>query len=250
MKKVSDLLEKLQGLRGKRGLAVLLDPDKVDEQSLSELIINALSVQVDLFLVGGSLISSDKMDWLLEQLENVPVPTLLFPGNAQHIHPKADGILLLSLISGRNPDFLIGQHVIAAHALKRSGLAIIPTGYMLVDGGKQTTASYISNTTPLPNNKPDIAAATALAGELLGLKMLYLDAGSGAAEPVNPALIRGVKAVTSLPLFVGGGINTIEKALSAYEAGADLIVIGNALEKDPSFLQQLGEIKKQKEFLK
>ncbi len=243
LKTMNKLLEKILDLRNKKGLAVLIDPDKASEDQLNELILTALSVNVNLFLVGGSLISSDKLSWLIESLKDVPVPVILFPGNSSHIHPGADGILLLSLISGRNPDFLIGQHVIAAPALKRSGLQILPTGYMLVDGGKQTTASYISNTSPLPNDKPDIAAATAMAGEMLGLKILYLDAGSGAANPVNPSLITAVKSCTSSPLFVGGGIDSTEKAMAAYEAGADVLVIGNALEKDPDFLYQLNEIR-------
>ncbi|MFT5885981.1 MAG: phosphoglycerol geranylgeranyltransferase [Arcticibacterium sp.] len=237
------ILENIVALKQK-GLAILIDPDKVDEMSLNELIINAIRAKVDLFLVGGSLISSDNMDMVLETLFSVEnIPKIIFPGNGLHINKKADGILLLSLLSGRNADFLIGQHVVAAPALKRSGLEILPTGYMLIDGGKQTTASYMSGTTPIPNNKPDIAVATAMAGEMLGLKLIYLDAGSGANSPVKPNIIDAVKSNISLPVIVGGGINTTAKARQAYEAGADMIVVGNATEKDSNFIIELGALR-------
>jgi phosphoglycerol geranylgeranyltransferase len=242
---MNNILKQIAGLKNK-GIAILIDPDKVTEASLNELIINSLRAKVDLFLVGGSLISSDNMDKVLETLKSVEnIPVVLFPGNSLHINIKADGILLLSLLSGRNPDYLIGQHVLAAPALKRSTLEIIPTGYLLIDGGTQTTASYISNTTPIPNNKPDIAVATAMAGEMLGLKLTYLDAGSGAQSPVHAELIKQVRNNTSTPLIVGGGINTLKKAETALQAGADMIVVGNATEKDPNFIMELGELKKQ-----
>jgi phosphoglycerol geranylgeranyltransferase len=247
---MNNILNKIENLEHK-GIAILIDPDKVNESSLNELIINSLRAKVDLFLVGGSLISSDNMEMVLETLKSVEnIPVVLFPGNSLHINSKADGILLLSLLSGRNPDYLIGQHVLAAPALKRSNLEIIPTAYLLIDGGTQTTASYISNTTPIPNNKPDIAVATAMAGEMLGLKLTYLDAGSGASNPVHSELIRQVKQNVSLPLVVGGGINTLEKAELALKSGADMIVVGNATEKDPSFIMELGELKKQFETAK
>ena len=166
-------------------------------------------------------------------------PVILFPGNSLHIEPSADGILLLSLISGRNPEFLIGQHVIAAPLLKKSGLEILPTGYMLVDSGTQTTVSYISGTMPLPYNKPSVAACTAMAGEMLGLQLIYLDAGSGARWPVSAAMIRAVREAVDLPIIVGGGINTPERAAAALEAGADLIVVGNSLETNPELLPEL-----------
>jgi phosphoglycerol geranylgeranyltransferase len=241
------VFHQIAGLKHK-GIAILIDPDKVTEASLNELIINSLRAKIDLFLVGGSLISSNNMDMVLETLKSVEkIPSVLFPGNSLHINNKADGILLLSLLSGRNPDYLIGQHVLAAPALKRSNLEIIPTAYLLIDGGRQTTASYISNTTPIPNNKPDIAVATAMAGEMLGLQLTYLDAGSGAQNPVHQELIKQVKQNISTPLIVGGGINTIEKAQSALKAGADMIVVGNATEKDPSFIMELGDLVRQLE---
>ncbi|MFT6879775.1 MAG: phosphoglycerol geranylgeranyltransferase [Arcticibacterium sp.] len=237
------ILENIVSLK-RKGLALLIDPDKVDQISLNELIVNAIRAKVELFLVGGSLISSDNMDMVLETLSSVEnIPKIIFPGNGLNINKKADGILLLSLLSGRNADFLIGQHVVAAPALKRSGLEILPTAYLLIDGGKQTTASYMSGTTPIPNNKPDIAVATAMAGEMLGLGLIYLDAGSGANSPVKPEMIEAVKRNINLPIIVGGGINTADQARQAYEAGADLIVVGNATEKDPNFIIELGVLR-------
>jgi phosphoglycerol geranylgeranyltransferase len=230
-------------LSGKKAFAVLLDPDKLDAQTLSERIVALNSAEVDFIFVGGSLISSDNMDMILEELkEKTSVPKIIFPGNGLHINEKADGILLLSLISGRNPDFLIGQHVVSAPILKRSNLEKIPTGYMLIDGGNPTTVSYISNTFPIPNNKPDVAAATAMAGEMLGLKVIYLDAGSGAQNPVNENIISAVKKHVDVPVIVGGGLNTIAKASNALAAGADMIVVGNAIESNPGFLLEISQL--------
>ncbi len=230
-------------LNGRKSLAVLLDPDKLPETKLSRFISLMNSTSPDFILVGGSLISSGDMEKILTELsEKTFAPKIIFPGNGLHVFPQADGILLLSLISGRNAEFLIGQHVISAPALRRSGLEILPTGYILVDGGKPTTVSYISNTTPVPHDKPDVAACTAMAGEMLGLKLIYLDAGSGARQAVSPEMIREVRKATNAPLMVGGGIDTAEKASAAFSAGADTIVIGNALEKDPDFLLELAEV--------
>ena len=169
-------------------------------------------------------------------------PVVLFPGNPLHIESSADAILFLSLISGRNPEFLIGQHIIAAPLLKKSGLEILPTGYMIVDSGAQTTVSYISGTMPLPHDKPDVAACTAMAGEMLGLQLMYLDAGSGARWPVSSDMIAAVRAVVDVPILVGGGINSGEKAYNALKAGADVIVIGNGIEQEPDLLPELSAI--------
>jgi putative glycerol-1-phosphate prenyltransferase len=242
---MSSLINKISenSLSGKKAFAVLLDPDKLDAQTLSERIVALNSAEVDFIFVGGSLISSDNMDMILEELkEKTSVPKIIFPGNGLHINEKADGILLLSLISGRNPDFLIGQHVVSAPILKRSNLEKIPTGYMLIDGGNPTTVSYISNTFPIPNNKPDVAAATAMAGEMLGLKVIYLDAGSGAQNPVNENIISAVKKHVDVPVIVGGGLNTIAKASNALAAGADMIVVGNAIESNPAFLLEISQL--------
>jgi geranylgeranylglyceryl phosphate synthase family protein len=228
---------------GRKALAVLLDPDEVGQDFFSALFGQTLHQPVDFFFVGGSLITDYTLPDLIAELRpRTDAPVVLFPGNALHIEPAADAILLLSLISGRNPEFLIGQHVLAAPLLKRSGLDILPTGYLLVDGGAQTTVSYVSNTTPLPADKPAVAACTALAGELLGLQLIYMDAGSGARRPVSPRLIAAVREVVDLPIIVGGGIDTVEKAAAALSAGADLIVVGNAIERDPAFLAEVSAV--------
>src|SRR6218665_920529 len=190
----------------KKALAVLLDPDKVEATAFNHFLYNCVENRVDFFFVGGSLITNNIMAEMIETIHSqTNIPVIIFPGNSLHIEPSADGILLLSLISGRNPDYLIGQHVIAAPILKQSGLEILSTGYILVDSGRQTTVSYISNTTPIPHDKPDIAACTAIAGELLGLKLIYLDGGSGAMYPVSPKMIRRVSENIDEPLIVGGG---------------------------------------------
>lgn len=225
---------------GKKAVAVLLDPDTVGPHELGHFFQQIGATRPDFFFVGGSLITNYRQRELIAALrQHSDRPVVLFPGNPLHIEPSADALLLLSLISGRNAEFLIGQHVVAAPLLRSSGLEILSTAYMLVDGGAPTTVSYISNTTPLPHDKPGIAACTALAGEMLGLKLTYLDAGSGARRPVPPALIRAVRESVASPIVVGGGINTAEKAYDAFAAGADVVVVGNQLEKDPAFLRDV-----------
>ena len=225
-------------------LAVLLDPDKVEMTGIMKQVETYVSAGVDLFLVGGSLISGNNFYILVEALRRQKnIPVVIFPGSNLHIHSEADGILLLSLISGRNPELLIGQHVIAAPILKNSGLEILPTGYMLIESGKPTTVSYISNTQPIPADKEDIAVCTAMAGEMLGLRLLYLDGGSGAINPVPPKMISAVRRNTRLPVIVGGGITSGTKAEQAWLAGADYVVIGNGLEKEPELLDQIIKVR-------
>ncbi len=227
-------------LKSKKQLAVLIDPDKTSGLSLQNTIAVANAAKVDFFLVGGSLLFQNSLDNCITTIKaNSTIPVILFPGNALHINSKADAILLLSLISGRNADLLIGQHVQAAPLLKQANIETIATGYMLIDGGKPTTVSYISNTTPIPADKPEIAAATALAGEMLGLKSIYLEAGSGAQNPVSTAIISAVKKQINVPLIVGGGIKNAEAATAACNAGADIIVIGNATEKNPELIAEI-----------
>ena len=236
------LLDDLVGLRqcGRKALAVLLDPDDFEPGRVRHLLHLTRQHPIDFFLVGGSLVFTEHQTALIALLkaEAPQVPVVLFPSHALHVDPAADGILLLSLISGRNPDFLIGQHVVAAPRLRQSGLQLLPTGYMLVDSGRPTTASYISGTTPLPHDKPAIAACTALAGEQLGLRLMYLDGGSGAQYPVPAAMIQAVREAVDTPLIVGGGLNTGEKVYTALAAGADLVVVGNHIERDASFLAE------------
>ena len=222
---------------GRKALAILLDPDNLDETSLLHLLALSQVHPVDYFFVGGSLMLSEHQAALIALIKaHSDVPVLLFPSHSLHLDGPADGVLLLSLISGRNPDFLIGQHVVAAPRLRASGLQLLSTGYMLIESGRPTTASYMSGTTPLPHNKPGIAACTALAGEQLGLKLIYLDGGSGAENPVSVTMIAAVREAGSTPIIVGGGLNTGEKVYAALTAGADVIVVGNHIESEPKFL--------------
>jgi phosphoglycerol geranylgeranyltransferase len=225
---------------GQKLLAVLVDPDKGNTQAWAKLATLASANQVDFFLVGGSLMVHQQLETCVGTLkQHCNIPVILFPGSPAQITPLADGILLLSLISGRNADLLIGQQVQAAGALKQSSLQLLPTGYILIDGGAPTTVSYISNTLPIPANKPEIAALTALAGEQLGLKLLYLEAGSGAKQPVSLKTITAVSSQITVPLIVGGGIRNGEAAYEACKAGADIIVIGTAFEEDPNLLPEI-----------
>jgi putative glycerol-1-phosphate prenyltransferase len=219
--------------------ALLIDPDQHTNKSLSNLIQHANKAKVDLLLVGGSLLNND-IDLTLDIIKKqTDIPTLLFPGSLLQITSKADGILLLSLISGRNPDLLIGNHVIASAHIKRSNLEVLPTGYILVDGGKPTSVEYMSNTQPIPENKIDIAVATAIAGEMLGLKYIYLEAGSGANNSVNTDMIKGVKKNINIPIIVGGGIKSASQVKEVVVSGADIVVVGNAAEKNPDNLWNL-----------
>ena len=238
MQKPSKIFTRFTEAReGRKMLAVLIDPDKVRLTRLDQLIELSLLAKVDFFFIGGSLIVSNQLDACLSAIKSkCDIPLVLFPGDSYQLSYKADGILFLSLISGRNPELLIGKHVITAPYLKVSPLEVIPTGYMLIDGGVPTTVSYISNTSPIPSDKNDIAACTAMAGEMLGLKCLYMDAGSGARKPVTEEMIAAVRSVVQLPLIVGGGISTPEQAARNVLAGADVIVVGNAFEADPSLV--------------
>src|SRR5215212_3737352 len=218
---------------GRKSFAVLIDPDKVDHPALDELMKLSATAMVDYFLVGGSLVISNHLDDVVQHIKkNSSIPVILFPGSPTQITKHADALLYLSLISGRNPELLIGQHVISAPFVKQSGLEIISTGYMVVDGGAPTTVSYISNATPLPADKNEIAMCTAMAGEMLGMKLIYMDAGSGARRAISEGMIEKVSRCIEAPLVVGGGIATPEKAYRNCKAGADLIVVGNAIEKD------------------
>jgi phosphoglycerol geranylgeranyltransferase len=225
-----------------KAFAVLIDPDKLDAVGLQKTIDLAVQSKVDYIFVGGSLVVTDTLDQMVTQIkQQCAIPVVLFPGSPDQITPKADALLYLSLISGRNPELLIGQHVISAPFVKQSGLEIIPVGYMLIDGGTPTTVSYISNTNPIPANKNDIAACTAMAGEMLGLKLIYMDAGSGAKNAIPASMIQQVAKHTNTPLIVGGGITTAEKAIENCKAGADIIVVGNAVEKDPTLIQMIAD---------
>ena len=222
-------------------LAILIDPGKYGVDCLVNLLQIMQQKPPHYILVGGSTTSSsmDETINLIRQYLNVPI--ILFPGNASQFTPKADALMYLSLISGRNPDYLIGQHVLSSIPIKRSGLKVIPVGYMLIESGRMTSVEYISNTKPIPSNKAEIAVCTAVAGELLGMQSIYLEAGSGADHPVPAEMIAAVKKNISIPLIVGGGIRTVEALKNAYASGADVVVVGNILEEKPELYHELFE---------
>jgi phosphoglycerol geranylgeranyltransferase len=221
----------------KKQIAVLVDPDKLSEEQVVKTAKIGQKAGVDFFFVGGSLMTSDMLFHCVRLLkENSEIPVILFPGNTYQIARNADAMLFLSLISGRNPDMLIGMHVLAAPYIKLSGLETIPTGYMLIDSGKPTAVTYMSNSFPIPSDKKDIAACTAMAGEMLGMKMIYMDAGSGAETTISEEMISFVKGSIQVPLIVGGGIRTPEKMEAMLKAGADICVIGNHFEEKPELI--------------
>jgi len=221
-------------------LVLLIDPDKLTPQSIIATLHAASEVDISMVFVGGSLMSSN-MDQTVELIRtHTRRPVVLFPGSPMQLSQKADALLLLSLVSGRNPEYLIGNHVQAAPYIRNSNLEVIPVGYILIDGGKTSSVEYISNTMPIPADKPDLAVATCIASEMLGHKLIYLEAGSGAVHPVPSELIREVKKSIQIPLIVGGGLNTPEKVEAAYKAGADVVVVGNAIEKNIMNLELIG----------
>lgn len=217
-------------------LAFLIDPDKFSKEKTDQLKALLKKVTPDMLLIGGSLISSDIHKFILDLKSNIDLPVIIYPGSSFHITPEADAILFLSLLSGRNPEFLISHHVSAAPVIKANNIEPISTGYLLIDGGSNTSVQYISQTQPIPATKNDIAIATALAGQYMGMKLIYMDAGSGALKPVPEEMIRSVKEQIDIPLIIGGGIKKQTDITRACKAGADIIVIGNALEKDLSQL--------------
>jgi phosphoglycerol geranylgeranyltransferase len=232
---------------GKKKFVPLVDPDKISAARLKMIAGYAEKAGVAFIFFGGSLVTKNKNHEFIRILkENCSIPVILFPGSQYQILDGADGILLLSLISGRNPDLLIGNHVIAAPVLKATGLDIFSTGYMLIDGGKPTAVSYMSNSTPIPHDKEDIACCTALAGEMLGMQLIYLDSGSGALHPVSASMIRKVRKSIKVPLIVGGGIKNPKQAQIAWNAGADIVVVGNAIEENPRLILDIAENQKKK----
>lgn len=224
---------------GKKAVALLVDPDKfINQHRLKQVLAQAIHYPLEMILVGGSLMTTQKLSFTIRSIREMTgqLPIVLFPGNVIQLSGKADGILFLSLISGRNPELLIGQQVVAAPLLAKTKLEILPTAYMLVDGGGITSAHYMSQSVPLPNDKPELALATALAGHYLGLGYFYLDTGSGASHAVSSQLIEAVSNQIDSPLLVGGGIDTTEKAKAAWQSGADIVVVGSRAEKNPDFL--------------
>ncbi len=240
MVKILDSIIQAKG-EGKKLLAILIDPDSIqDADQVLDVVRKAEDASVDYIFFGGSLITkTEDFDSLKMIKEITTIPVVLFPSSPAQIRSEADAILFLSLLSGRNPEYLIGHHVTAAPILKNSRLEVLPTGYLLIGCGRPTTAEYISGTQPIPYHKPGIAAATAMAGEMLGLKLIYLDGGSGADKAVSAEMISEVRKSVDLPLIVGGGIRSSEAAAKAYEAGADMIVVGNGAEENPDLIREL-----------
>lgn len=228
--------------KGTKSFAVLIDPDKVTPAEIMDLADRCTNAKVDYIFLGGSLVITHHLDECVQQLKkSCNIPVILFPGSHTQVSRYADALLYLSVISGRNPELLIGQHVISAAMVKMSGLEVISTGYMVIDGGAPTTVSYISNTAPIPSNKDDIAMCTAMAGEMLGMKVIYMDSGSGARLPIPESMINRVASHVNIPVIVGGGIRDAEKAYLNCKAGADVIVVGNAIEKDLSLIKEMAD---------
>lgn len=245
MKKLYDIL-----IDKRQKVAILVDPDKMNSQEdLKPLLSKIKQLSPDFILIGGSTVAIDDFENCIRIVKKqVQIPILLFPGSSSQISALADGILFLTLISGRNPDFLISHQIESAPLIKKMNIETIPTGYLLIDGGKTSSVAYVSQTTPIPEDQISIAVNTSIAGEMLGLKALFLDAGSGAINPVSAKMIKAVKENTTLPLIVGGGIKTISQIKIALGAGADLVVIGNKVEEDENFLFDIKTLVSSKNF--
>jgi phosphoglycerol geranylgeranyltransferase len=226
-----------------KSIGLLLDPDKSRGESLIKLLAIAEECHTDFILTGGSL-TFNSIDSLIDEVKKQSsIPVVLFPGNLLQLTHKADIIMLLSLISGRNPELLIGNHIIAAPYLKTVKEKLISVGYILINCGNKTSVEYIRQTEAIPSDKPEIAVATALAGEMLGLGMIYLEAGSGADKPVPVSIIRAVRENVSIPLAVGGGIRNKKEIGEIFDAGADAIILGNGCEKNPELLRDACRIR-------
>lgn len=220
--------------------AVLIDPDKLDIGKVAEVMKKVNSSIATHVFVGGSEVEESLTESLvLEIKKHTKLPVILFPGDVSQITHHADALLFLSLISGRNPDYLIGKHVEAISKLKGSKLEIIPTGYILIENGKETSVQKVTGTKPLKRNNIQHIVDTAMAGELLGMKLLYLEAGSGATHPITPEIISAVKQEIKIPLIIGGGIRTPKQLNDAYNSGADIVVIGTAFEENKQFFDEL-----------
>jgi len=227
----------LKEFSNKKQIAVLVDPEKCQlEEELIQLI-DAINIAcVNFIFVGGSTVTQSEFEFTLNILKKYAfAPIIIFPGSSEQFSPKADGILFLSLLSGRNPDFLIGHHVQAAQKIADSGIEVLPTAYLLIDGGVRSSVAYVSQTTPIPRDKISIVKNTALAGKLQGKQLLFLDAGSGAKYSISPSMISSLREL-DLPIIVGGGISSIEEIKDLHQAGANIVVIGNKIEEDVNFL--------------
>ncbi|MCB0409299.1 MAG: geranylgeranylglyceryl/heptaprenylglyceryl phosphate synthase [Flavobacteriales bacterium] len=236
------ILKKVE--KGAKQLAVLIDPGKQNFAELLKTIHICNQVNIDFFLVGGSTVSKGDLNKTVHAIkENSSIPILLFPGDYTQTSDKADGILFLSLLSGNNPDYLIGNQILATPTIEKSNLEVIPTGYILIEGGKETAVVRVSQTEPIPHVDIEKAKTVALTGEYLGKQLIYLEAGSGALKSVSPEMIELVKKTISIPLIVGGGIRDLKTASQIYTAGADIIVIGNKVEENRHFISEMAQLK-------
>ena len=237
------IIEQLESIIGqyRAGYLVLVDPDRIELKEIPRFAQLAQSAGVDGILLGGSFLTNDLSTIAATLKKSTDLPIILFPGSAMQVTPHADAILFMSLLSGRNANYLIGEQVKAAPMIQRVGLETISTGYILIDGGQQTAVSFISNTTPIPNDKVEIAWAHALAGQYLGMKLIYLEAGSGAKKPVPDQIINSVKKQVTVPIIVGGGIRSPEVARKKVAAGAQFVVTGNVIEQDPSLMKAFAD---------
>lgn len=226
-----------------KSVALLLDPDKAKESALDRILVIAEENRVDYILAGGSITFNSMEKLVTEIRKNCSVPVILFPGNLLQLTTKVNGVYFISLISGRNPELLIGNHVLAAPFLKDMRNRVVPVGYMLINCGSKTSVEYLSQTAAIPCAKTDIIIATALAGEMLGMKMIYLEGGSGSKEPVPGNVIRAVKDNLSVPVAVGGGLTDATRVSEAFKSGADLVVVGNGCEKRPSLLAEACKVR-------
>ena len=233
------ILKKLQRAKisGKKLLAILLDPDKVDLNKVEEIVENIKALEVDFILVGGSVVTAHKTQNLVAKLKKITsIKIILFPGDVSQISEQADALLFLSLLSGNNPEYLVNQHIKAASKLKETHLEVIPTAYILIDGGTVSSVQKQSQTQPLNPNDIDKIYHTALAGQLMGKKLVYLEAGSGAKNPIPEKVISSVSSL-EIPIIVGGGIRSLNQIKLAYQSGANLVVIGTAFEENNLFLE-------------
>lgn len=235
------IIERINKLNA--GIAILIDPDKFKTENELNIYLEKVGyAQPDILLVGGSTVSkTDFQNCVRLAKSKISAPIVLFPGGSHQLSGEAEALLFLSLISGRNPDYLIGHHVASIDELEKLDIEIIPTSYILIDGGKKSSVEYVSNTNPIPKEAYSIARKTALAGKYLGHQLIYADAGSGAIDCIDYKMIKALSSVDS-PLIVGGGIKTIEHIKIAHDAGANLVVIGNKIEEDIDFLLDLRNI--------
>lgn len=234
MKTYSYLLDVIEKKRA--AYLILVDPDKISGEKLTSFVSACKNAGVDGFLIGGSLLMGGNLEAAIDTIKNgSDLPTIIFPGAVHQLYDRADAVLYISLISGRNAEHIIGKHIIAAPIIKRMGLEPISTGYMLIESGVKTTAEYISGSLPIPRNKPEIAVATALAGQYLGMKFIYLEGGSGAQYSVPKEMVSAVSKAVDIPVIVGGGIRTPQEAHEKIENGAKIVVTGNYFEDEKNW---------------